>query len=120
MRWKWRRDWSNRDRRIGKKKEPNHEEGTAVTEYRPMIVKLKEQSSKKHILLKANKLQESREDGLKKIRMSHDLTPKERENAKSLHQEAKRREQQDTSGGFRYKVRGPPWDMKIVRIKISQ
>ena len=51
--------------------------------------------------------------------MSHDLTPKERENAKSLHQEAKRREQQDTLGGFKYKVRGPSWDMKIARIKIS-
>ena len=106
-------------RRIGKKSEIRDGEKTE-NRCRPMIVKLKEQTSKRQILVNANKIHDSKDDSLKPVRMSHDLTLKERETAKHLHQEAKRRENQDTSGGFKYKVRGPPWDMRIVRIKIGQ
>ena len=51
--------------------------------------------------------------------VSHDLTIKERENAKALYQEAKRWERLDTSDGYKFKVRGPPGDMKIIKIKIN-
>ena len=97
-------------KRIGKKTENSR---------RPLIVKTKDQSTKRKILLNANKLQGCGDDELKTIRMSHDLTQQEREHSKNLYEEAKRRENEDASGGFKYKVRGPPWDMKIVRIKIS-
>ena len=85
-----------------------------------MIVKIKNQTTKKMILLKANKLRESDDDSFKSVRMSHDLTQQEREHSKNLYMEAKRREREDPSGGCKYKVRGPPWDMRIVKIKVNQ
>ena len=98
-------------KRIGKKTDQST---------RPVIVKLKNQASKRMVLLNANKLQECGEDSLNTVRMSHDLTLQEREHSKQLYIEAKRRESENPSGGFKYKVRGPPWDMRIVKIKINQ
>ena len=49
--------------------------------------------------------------------VAHDMTKKEREDCKKLVSEAKDRTSQDTSGEYRYVVRGNPGMMKIVRLK---
>ena len=84
---------------------------------RPLVIKLKDQSLKKPILRNANKLRTHDDSNLNGIRMGHDLTLSERENSKQMYVEAKRRQREESSPGYRFKVRGPPWDMKIVRVK---
>ena len=49
--------------------------------------------------------------------VAHDMTKKEREDCKKLVSEAKDKTSQDTSGEYRYVVRGNPGMMKIVRLK---
>ena len=52
---------------------------------------------------------------LKEVQANHDLTKTQRENDKKLRDEAKLKEEQ--SGEFYFKVRGPPWDRKIIQIR---
>ena len=40
--------------------------------------------------------------------MTHDLTVRQREELKELIKEANEKEQQDETGSFMYRVRGPP------------
>ena len=101
-------------RRLGKKS-PD----ATDSKPRPLIIKLKDQSLKIPILRNANKLRSIEDPRLDGIRMGHDLTTTERENSKQMYEEAKRRQRDETSPGYRYKVRGPPWDMKIVRVKAT-
>ena len=48
--------------------------------------------------------------------MTHDLTVKQREELKALIKEANEKEQQDETGSFMYRVRGPPWMWRIKKI----
>ena len=98
-------------RRLGRKSEGST---------RPLVIKLKDGLKKKAILKNASKISTLSDDSINTIRMNHDLTEKEREHSKQLFVEAKRREAQDNMGGYKYKVRGPPWDMRIVRVKTTQ
>ena len=49
------------------------------------------------------------------INVSNDLTKTERGNEKRLWEEAKKMNENDASGDFTYKVRGPPWARKLVK-----
>lgn len=51
------------------------------------------------------------------VSVSNDLTQTEREKEKKLWSEAKRQQSSDVSGDYMYKVRGPPWARRIVKIK---
>jgi hypothetical protein len=51
------------------------------------------------------------------VSVSNDLTQTEREMEKKLWSEAKRQQISDVSGDYMYKVRGPPWARRIVKIK---
>jgi hypothetical protein len=51
------------------------------------------------------------------VSVSNDLTQTEREKEKKLWSEAKRQQISDVSGDYMYKVRGPPWARRIVKIK---
>ena len=48
--------------------------------------------------------------------MTHDLTVKQWEELKELIKEAHEKEQQDETGSFINKVRGPPWMWRIKKI----
>lgn len=87
---------------------------------RPMLTKLVDNNKKREILRNLHKLKDNTDERLNKVKMNHDLTIKEREQSKELQQEAKKKREQDKSGEFTYKVRGPPWDMKILKIKIKR
>ena len=59
-------------------------------------------------------------DKFKNIKIDHDKTKQEREESKKLYEEAKRQEAADKSGEYLYRVRGPPWERKIRKIRKSQ
>ena len=50
--------------------------------------------------------------------LNHDMSKAEREEAKKLLAEAKER-QDKSQGKFRYRVKGPPWARRIVRIPVE-
>ena len=56
-------------------------------------------------------------DCFKKIVISHDMTPMERQECKRLVNEAKEKESNDESGDYIYRVRGLPNSLRVVKIK---
>ena len=50
---------------------------------------------------------------INKVVMTHDLTVRQ---WKELIKEAHEKEQQDETGSFMYRVRGPPWMWRIKKI----
>ena len=51
------------------------------------------------------------------ISMNHDMTKTEREETKHLVEKAREINKQDHMGEWSYKVQGPPWEKKILRIQ---
>ena len=49
--------------------------------------------------------------------MNHDMTKTEREETKHLVDKAREMNKQDHMGEWFYKVRGPPWEKKILKIR---
>ena len=86
--------------RLGKATENNE---------RPLLVAMDEETKKQEIFLNLNKIRDA-ERPVNKVVMTHDLTVKE------LIKEADQKEQQDETGSFMYRVRGPPWMWRIKKI----
>ena len=59
-----------------------------------------------------------REDPYGKLIFAHGLTPREREECKKLVQDTKKQEMEDTSGEYKYRVRGTPGSFRIVKFQI--
>ena len=85
---------------------------------RPLLVKLKEAKVKKELFMRLQTLAEV--DEYKDVSVNHDLTMKQRQEYKKLCQEASKKENDDNSGKWRYRVRGPPWAWHIKRIQIPE
>ena len=49
------------------------------------------------------------------LSVDHDMTPKEREETKTMQAEAKTKKEK-SAGKFIYRVRGPPWNRYIKRM----
>ena len=49
------------------------------------------------------------------LSLDHDMTPKEREETKTMQAEEKTKEEK-SAGKFIYRVRGPPWNRYIKRM----
>ena len=81
---------------------------------RPLLVELSHGPLKGEIFKCLPKLASHPDESLHAVRMKHDMTKDERAKAKQLFELAKAQEADD-GGKFRYRVRGPPWDMKIVK-----
>ena len=77
---------------------------------RPLLVTLGSIEMRDDIFRNAYKLR-----GDRTISFSYDLTLLERDEYKRLIEDAKTKTKNDKEGAF-YKVKGPPWDRKIVRI----
>jgi hypothetical protein len=86
---------------------------------RPLKVIFRCEKTKTDILRNAKKLQYANEK-FKKISISQDMTRKEREKQAQLFQEAKRLNEENSSGDFKFIVKGPVWDRKVVKIKLKQ
>ncbi|KAG1701354.1 Ribosome biogenesis protein bop1-B [Nymphon striatum] len=84
---------------------------------RPILVTLKNGSMK--IDLFKNIRYFNTADAYKLVRIANDLTKNERENERRLREEAKKMES-SASGEFRYRVRGPPWARKVVKVQKTE
>ena len=51
-----------------------------------------------------------------KTSVAHDLTKKQREELQELIKDARKKEENDQSGNFMYRLRGPPWRWFIKKI----
>lgn len=89
--------------------------GKRGPEARPLLVQLSSGMLKNHVMETTYRLRTV--DKFKGIVISHDMTKSEREHCKQLVAEAKTRESQETSGEFIFRVRGPPGNMKVVRLR---
>ena len=80
---------------------------------RPLWISLRTEDLKKRVFSKLAKLHGTDYDY---VSFGHDMTKIEREEKQKLTADAKKLEEADKEGKFRYRVRGPPWDMKIVKL----
>ncbi|KAK3091571.1 hypothetical protein FSP39_020888 [Pinctada imbricata] len=85
---------------------------------RPLVVTLKSSETKRQFFRNLKYLRES-DHVLKDCRVTNDLTKSERDLESKLFKETKALES-EASGEFRFKVRGPPWDRKVVRIPVRK
>lgn len=83
---------------------------------RPLKVILKNVDAKIELMRSLGKLQDA-EEVLRNLSITNDMTADEREENRRLVEEAKKKSQEDTSGHWIYKVRGPPWHRRVVRLK---
>ena len=86
------------------------------TKARPLLIGLDTTSIKSKILRNTWRLAESDIVMFQRTGIEHDYTPKQREQRKKLKEEAKEKEQNDRSGNYLYRVRGPPGNMWIKRV----
>ena len=70
---------------------------------------------KNHIMETTFKLRKTAK--FKDVVISHDMTKLEREQCKKLVADAKQQEAQEPSGEFIFRVRGPPGNMKVVKLR---
>ena len=89
---------------LGRKKE----DGTP----RPILVSMSSQDVK-NMMKNLQNLRSSDSS----ISMNHDMTKTERERTKHLVDKAREMNKQEHLGEWFYKVRGPPWEKKIIRIR---
>ena len=83
---------------------------------RPVLVQFRDRVLKNMVLDSLNKLKEA-EDKYKRIIFAHDMTKEERNECKQLVEEAKKKENEDVSGEFIYRVRGPPGHLRIEKLR---
>lgn len=83
---------------------------------RPLLVEFSDGHVKNIVMENASRLGHAK-GKFEGITISHDMTVKEREQCRKLVAEAKEKQQEDESGEYIYKVRGPPGQMKIVKYK---
>ncbi len=104
-------------RRLGKK----HEDGTP----RPLLVTVGSEDTKRKIFANLYKLRNDEDARYKEIGMNHDMTKEERKKTKLLVEEAKRKtasleenpDLDEESKNFVFRVRGPPWNQEIVKVR---
>ena len=81
---------------------------------RPLKVELDSQITKYNIIRNACQLQFSQQYNM--LSIQHDLTRKQAGEFRKLKEESKEAEKEDTSGEYKYRVRGPPGRWEIVKL----
>lgn len=89
--------------------------GKKGTDPRPIVVQFREKHIKNKVFDCLFKLGEA-EEKFKNLSISHDLSPKEREECKALVEQAKEKEKSEP-GDFIWRVRGLPGQLRLVKIK---
>eukprot|EP00794_Sanderia_malayensis_P004410 gene4411-4999_t len=98
-------------RRLGKK-----EEG----KIRPLLVTCNTPTPKRNLFKNLNKLRDTQDEKLKDVSVDHDQTEQQREEFKALLAEAKRKGEEEGEVPHIWKVRGPPWDRYLKKVKKNQ
>jgi len=106
-------------RRLGKTGIVKKVHGKEVEVPRVLLVGFTE-TIKATVMKNAYKLQYSKSDYLKKVGIKHDMNKEERQKDAELRQEAKKQQNESGDVNFRFVVRGPTWDRKIVKVRASQ
>ena len=94
--------------RIGKREQD-------ATNTRPLLLQFRERSIKNRMMESLSKLKNCSDD-FKHVSITHDLTPAERVECKTLVEQAKRKQEEET-GEYIWRVRGLPGHLKIVRFR---
>lgn len=89
--------------------------GRRGTEVRPLLIQLSSGMLKNHIMETTYKLRKAKK--FEHIVISHDMTKQERELCRQLVAEAKQQESEEESGEYIFRVRGPPGNMKVVKLR---
>jgi len=97
--------------RLGKK-----DEDTTIR--RPLLVEFRSRMQKNEIMESLNKLKNV-EAVYKQLSIAHDMTQRERDQCRTLVEEAKQKEAQET-GNYIYRVRGQPGAWRMIKIKTGQ
>lgn len=84
---------------------------------RPLLIKFQELDVKKE-LFKNLSLLKNATDKLKNLSISNDMTQEQREENKKLLEERKRMQEQEPA--FIFKIRGPPWNRYVAKMKRDQ
>ena len=84
---------------------------------RPVLTLLKSIEKKQEIFRNLGKLKHSK---YKNIAMNDDMTQLERQQLKKMVDKAKELEKKEGKGQWIYRVRGPPWDRKIIKIDTTR
>jgi hypothetical protein len=84
---------------------------------RPLIATLNKPELKSELFKNASKLRNSDHE-LKEVRIGNDLTRTERVQEKELYEKSK--QMQEQSGEHRFRVRGPPWARRIVKMPLDK
>jgi len=83
---------------------------------RPLLIEFKTREVKNLVMESAGRLCGA-PDKFKGISVTHDMTLAEREQCKQTVAEAKAKTAADTSGEWKFLVRGPPGEMKVIRVR---
>lgn len=81
---------------------------------RPILIQFVNRMTKNYLM---NNLTYLKKTPFKECIISHDMTRKERDQCKTLVEEAKKKESQESSGEWIFRVRGPPGQMKVMKIR---
>ena len=102
-------------KRLGKMGQTRMVKDEEVSLPRLLLVTLTE-AAKAALMKNAYKLQFSTSE-MKEIRIKHDMSKEDRQREYELRQEARQKQMDNTDQDFLYRVRGPNWDRKIVKIR---
>ena len=84
--------------------------------YRPLKVDFSSLFDKRLFLSKLYKLKYAAEP-FKNISVQHDMSLEERAASKELAKKVKDLNKENQNLNIRYKIKGPPWDLKIVSVQ---
>ena len=101
--------------RIGKKSPAETDNPEENRKVRPMKVCFTDAFDKRKFLTNLSKLKDAPSE-LATLRIQHDLNKDERETTKRLLTAAYEKNQNEKPSNFLYKVRGPPYALKIVKV----
>lgn len=91
--------------------------GADSSKPRPILVQFVDKMTKNYLM---HNLHHIRNTPFKDLAISHDMTLKEREQCRQLVEEAKNKEKEDKSGEWKFRVRGIPGQMRVVKLKIKK
>jgi hypothetical protein len=86
---------------------------------RPMKVVFEDEKSKSVFMSNVRKFGTA-DEKFQSISIVHDMTTRERELNKEKVKQVKEKNEENESRNYQYVVRGPPWERKVVKVKVKK
>ena len=108
--------------RLGpRKKNSDDNLETEVKLPRPLRVPMSDVNAKQTVMRTLSKLRDDEEtNAYKKLSVTHDMSKSKREANKEKLAEAKKLNDEEKSGKYKYIVRGPLWERRIVKVLVKK